>query len=328
MHSACTTGSNNHNLCLCDQDLAGFHVHQNCTCAVTLIIHNQLDCRSKVNNRNLTVQNLVTQGTHDLCTGIVLCSVHSLTRSTAAVSGNHVAFCVLIELNAQILEPFNAVRSFGNQLINQFLIRSKVAAAVAVQEVLCRRVVRLVRSLDTAFCHHGVCITDTQLGNDHNLFACVICLDGSRCTGTAAADDQNVGLIVRAGQIRQIILQTAVRLEHFYQFLRSLFTLVRANRQYVKLILTIVRMVFLQNLILFLCGHSSRFHRSIFSALCFNLLNGFQHFFRIHDTAPPYFSISRLLYFSRISASLSAIFARIASSHLPSSISLTRSARC
>ena len=295
---------------------------------MTLVVHDQFDCRSEIHYRNLTVQHFVTQGTHDLCTGVVLRSVHSLTGSTAAVGGDHVAFCVLIELNAQILQPFDAVRSLGNQLINQFLVRSKVTAAVAVKEVLCRRIVRLIRSLNAAFCHHGVCITDTQLGYDHNLFACVVRFDRSRCTSTAAADDEHVGFIIRTEKIRQVVLQAAVRLEHFYQFLRSLFALVRTNSQHVELIFAIVRVVFFQNLILFLCGHSSRFHCSIFCTLCFYLLNGFQHFFRIHDTAPPYFSISRLLYFSRISASLSAIFARIASSHLPSSISLTRSARC
>ena len=145
---------------------------------------------------------------------------------------------------------------------------------------------------------------------------------------TAAADDEHVGFIIRTGKIRQVVLQAAVRLEHFYQFLRSLFALVRTNSQHVELVFAIVRVVFFQNLILFLCSRSSRFHCSIFCTLCFYLLNGFQHFFCIHDAAPPYFSISRLLYISRRSGSESALFARLASEHLPSAISSTRSFKC
>ena len=253
--------------------------------------------------------------------------MHSLSGSAPTVCGNHIAVFVLIELYAQFIQPLNTIRCFCYQLVNQFLIRCKVTAAVSIQKMLCRRIVWLIRSLNAAFCHHGICITNPQLGNHHNFLTSFVCFNGSRCTGTAAANDQNIGFIIRTGKIRQIILQTAVGLQQFNQFLWCFLALVRTNAQNIKLIFPIIRMVFLQNLFLFFCGHSSWFHRRICFSRSFYQLNGFQHFFCIHDAAPPYFSISRLLYISRISASDNAMFARIAASHLPEAISSTRSAR-
>ena len=193
VHSACTASCNDNNLCLCNQNFLGFHVQQNCTCTMTLVIQNQFNCRSEVDNRNLTVQNFISQCPHDFCTGIVLCSMHSLSGSTTTMCGNHVAILVLIEFNAQLVQPLNAIRSFGYELINEFLVCCEVTAAVSIQKVLCWGIVRLVSSLNTTFCHHGVCITNSQLGYHHNSLTCFICFDCSRCTSTAAADDQNVG---------------------------------------------------------------------------------------------------------------------------------------
>ena len=53
--------------------------------------------------------------------------------------------------------------------------------------MLCWRIIFLICCLDTTLCHHGVGITDTKLGNDHYVCACLVCLNCCRCTGTAAA---------------------------------------------------------------------------------------------------------------------------------------------
>ena len=49
-----------------------------------------------------------------------------------------------------------------------------------IDEVDRRRVVGLIGSLNAAFCHHGVGIADTQLGDDHNVSACFVCFDSRR----------------------------------------------------------------------------------------------------------------------------------------------------
>ena len=90
----------------------------------------------KVDNGNLAVENLVAQSTHDFGAGIVLCGVHSLSGSAAAVGGDHRAVGSLVEFHAQIVEPLNRLGSFGNQLVEQLGLCGKVSAAERVEIVI------------------------------------------------------------------------------------------------------------------------------------------------------------------------------------------------
>ena len=109
---------------------------------------------------------------------------------------NHCTVLVLIELNAQIVKPLNSLRRIANQLCKQLALCRIVTAAESVHKVDSRRIVRLIGSLNTALCHHGVCVADTQLGNNHGFCARLIGFDSRGRARAAAADNQHVNVIL------------------------------------------------------------------------------------------------------------------------------------
>ena len=127
--------------------------------------------------------------------------MHSLSGGTAAVGGDHISLCVLVKHNTQLVQPLNRVRGFHNQSSQQFRPCCKMSAAESIQIVLYRGVIFLVCCLDTALCHHGVGITDTQFCDDHNVCACLVSFDRSGRTCSAAADHQHVHVIIHFVQI-------------------------------------------------------------------------------------------------------------------------------
>ena len=113
------------------------------------------------------------------------------------MGSDHGAVLSLVELYTELGKPADCVRSFINQLVKKVLLSCEMSAAECIQEVLSRRVIRLISSLNTAFCHHGVGITHTKLGYNGNLCTIVVCFDCCCTAGTAATDDQYVGIVVR-----------------------------------------------------------------------------------------------------------------------------------
>ena len=141
--------------------------------------------------------------------------MHSLSGSSAAVCGNHGSVFSFVELNAKVVQPFDRVRGFHYQSLYQLWLCSKVSAAEAVQVMLYRGVVFFVCCLDSAFCHHGVGVTDTKLGNDHNVCACIVCFDGTGGSCSAAADYKDIYVIIDFVKINFFVHQTAFRMKHF-----------------------------------------------------------------------------------------------------------------
>ena len=79
VHSSCSAGCNDNCFCSCNGVIAGFHIKKNSTCSLSFFIFQKFYSGSKFYYRNAKVQNLVTDSTHDFRSGIILCSMHSLS---------------------------------------------------------------------------------------------------------------------------------------------------------------------------------------------------------------------------------------------------------
>ena len=112
-----TAGGDDDGLCTCDHVVAGLHVEENSARYLTLFVLDELNSRGKLNDRDAAVNNFVAQGTHDLCTGVVLASVHSLSGGAAAVGRDHRAVRRFIKLYAKAGQPLNGLRRFGDIVI-------------------------------------------------------------------------------------------------------------------------------------------------------------------------------------------------------------------
>ena len=235
MESACTACSDDNSLCTGNHDLLGLHIHKNSTGCLALIVENDLNCGCEINNGDLTVENLVTESLHYLSAGVVLTSVHSLSGCTAAVSCNHCAVGHLVELNAQLIEPLDSVGSVVNELVNQLMLALEVTAAVSVDIVDSRGVVGLVGSLNTAFSHHSVSVTDTELCNDHYVCAAIVSLDSCGRACSAAADNENVNIVLGIFKVDLCGIDTAVSLKESSKLVGNLFALVRTDLELLEL---------------------------------------------------------------------------------------------
>ena len=139
------------------------------------------------------------------------------------------------------------------------------------------RIVGLVSRLNTALRHHRVGVADTQFCNYHRLCARVISFNSRRCARAAAADDKNVNIVTNIVQINIGSLYTAVRLQHFAEFVRNFFAFVRTYFKNGKFALFIVRVISGKEVVLFLSRHANGF----ISDICFSCrFNGFQRRFK------------------------------------------------
>ena len=144
------------------------------------------------------------------------------------MGGNHCAVRFLIELHAEIIKPLNSLGSVIYELIKQFGLCGKVTAAECVDIVLCRGIVRLIRSLNTALCHHCICVTDSEFCDNHSACAVIVSLDSCGCTCSAAADNKNINIIVNLVEVDFFIFYSAVCLKKSGKFKRHLFALIRS----------------------------------------------------------------------------------------------------
>ena len=94
------------------------------------------------------------------------------------MDGDHPSIFVFVKHNSQVIQPLDRIRRLHHQFAQQFRPGRKMSAAKGVQVVLYRRVVFLIRRLDSAFRHHGVGIPDPQLGHDHHVRSGLMGLDG------------------------------------------------------------------------------------------------------------------------------------------------------
>ena len=295
METSCAAGCDDNGLCLCYEVVLGLKVLENCACNLTLFVLDELDRCGELNYGDLSVEDLVADGSHDLRARVVLTSVHSLTGGSAAVGGYHITVCVLIEHNAEVVEPTDSVGSFHNETAKELGASGKVSAAESVEIVLNGGVVGLVCSLDTALCHHGVCVADTELGNDHYVCARLVSLDSSRAACAAAADYENVNVVIYLIKVDLLAEDTAVGVKKLTKLAGDLFALVGTNLDLNEAVLAVVGVVSLKKSGFFIGGHTSGLSSHTCFARCFKLLYGFKHFLSIHYPLPPYFSMSLVL---------------------------------
>ena len=286
VHTTCTAGCNDDSLCLGDHKLLGLHVHKYCSRALTVLVKDQLDSCGKVDYGDLKVEDLITKSSHDLRAGIVLRGVHTLARGSASVSGYHSSVGSLIELDAQLVEPVDGVRSFVYQLIKQLGLCGKVSAAESVDVVNCGRVVGLISSLDSALCHNGVGVAYTKLGHDHNVRAGSLGLDSCRRACSATSDDENVNIVGNVVKVYRVCRDAAVSLKHLCELVGDLLTLICTDLEQLELVCTVVGVIGGKQLFLLLCGHSCGLVAGIILTTSFDLLYQFFDIRRIHTIAP------------------------------------------
>ena len=211
------------------------------------------------------------------------------------MGGDHSAVLVLVELHAQVVQPLDGFGSLGDQTVKQFGLCSKMAAAESVQIVDSGRIVGLVGCLDAALCHHGVGVAQAELSDDHNLGTGIVSLDGCGSTGSAAADDEDIGVIIGVLQINFIGVHPGLGLQEGGKLGRNLLALVGADLQDRKFVLFIVGVVGLQEVVLFLSGHPAGLKGRIFRTGSLHLLHGFQHFVGVHFGSPLLFDLTMVV---------------------------------
>ena len=116
-------------------------------------------------------------------------------------------FC-FIKLNTKVVEPFDRIRGFHYQSFYKLWFCGKMSASKAVQIMLYRGIIFFICCLDSAFCHHGIGITDTELCDDHNVGTCVMSLDGTGRACSATADDEYIYIIIDFCKIDFFVEQT------------------------------------------------------------------------------------------------------------------------
>ena len=293
---SCAAGGKNDGFRLRNQQFLRLHVQKHRACAMAVFILDEFDGGGKVNDGNASIENLVAQRAHDLGAGIVLGCVHALAGRAAAVGGDHGAVGRFVKFHTEPGQPLNSLRRVHDEFIQKILLRSKMAAAVGVKEVLGRGVVRLVGSLNAALGHHGVRVAHAKLRDDHDLYTSLVGFNGCGAACAAAADDENIRLIIGLRQIKLLMQDARFTLQQFRQFQRNLLALVGAEAQFGKLFGAVVGMEFFQQRVLFLRRHAAGVQLRVFFAGRFHLADGGQHVrVLIHDMRPPYFSISRWL---------------------------------
>ena len=107
MQASCTTGCHNYAFCAYNLVLLRIKIPQHRTGSFALLVEQQLDRGRKLQHRNTTVLNLVTQYAHNLRTGVVGAGMHTLTACAAAMRRHHSAVLLLVKHNAQLAQPVN-----------------------------------------------------------------------------------------------------------------------------------------------------------------------------------------------------------------------------
>ena len=137
----------------------------------------------------------------------------------------------LVKLTRRDARATDGVGCVFDQGLGQLGHVGEVAAAHNVQVVVVGRVLlALGRRLDAALGHHGVGVAVAQLGGEDHLRALLLGQQRGRRSGTAAADDQHVGLVGRRRQIDLVRRHAAARFDQVGEFVGDLVTLARTHR--------------------------------------------------------------------------------------------------
>ena len=128
---------------------------------------------------------------------------------------DHHAFFIFIKHHAEVVQPLDGQRPVVDQPLQQFRFVGIMAAAQSVEIMNSRRVIFLIRCLNAAFCHHRIGLAQFELRHQEHFCTSFICFDCCGSASAAAADDQDVHIIIDAFKIYFIALDTAVGLQDF-----------------------------------------------------------------------------------------------------------------
>ena len=208
--------------------------------------------------------------------------MHSLAACSATVCCYHCSVCFLVEFNSKVIEPLDNRRSLIYKSVNELRLSVKVSASESVKIVLCRAVIRFVCSLNSAFCHHCVCITDAEFCCKKNFCSSFACHDCSRCTGSATTDYKNICFVVNVCKINVFRLESWFCLKHCCKFNRSLLSFVRSDFELFELACNAVRVIFFKERVLFICSKTSVLEFKVFFAFCSNNFGCFVKIISVH----------------------------------------------
>ena len=267
VQSARTAGRDDRGLGADDLELLRVGVDQHGAADVAALVTEQLDARRVVEARDLSAAGLVAERPHDLGAGVVLRRMHTFPGRAAAVDGDQRAVFFFVELDAEVVQPLEAVRCLGDELVHKLLLAEVVAAAERVEEVLGRRVVRLRRALDAAFGHHRVRVAVAEFGRHEHFRSGVVRFNGGGTAGTAGADDQHVDIVVDMGKVYIALMDAAPAHQGLGQLRVDFFTFVGPGPQFGVLVRAVVRVEALQEDLFFFRGHAFRLQRRVRFAL-------------------------------------------------------------
>ena len=270
MHSSRAACSDDDRLCAGNHQLMRFHIHENRTCRLAVFIEYKLYCRREINNGNITVEHLVAQCSHYLGTGIVLCRMHTLTRSTAAVSCYHCAVGRLVKFHAEVVKPFYSLGRIADELREQFALCRIVTAAESIDKMDSGRIIGLISRLNAALCHHRIGVAYAQLCDNHRLCAGIIRLYRRGSTCAATADDEYIDIICDIREVYILRLYAAVRLKHFAKLMRNSLALICTDSESCKFALLIVGMISRKKRFFLIRCHAGRLICDIFFSCGFD----------------------------------------------------------
>ena len=148
------------------------------------------------------------------------------------------------------------------------------AVMLGMTAVACTLVDRKGRTFLLKIGTAGMVVSDVCAG--------FVCFNCSRCTCTAATDNQYICFIIRVCKVNGILADAAVRLQNFGKFARHLIALIGANGKHFKLICLIVGVEGRKHGLLLLCRHTNGVERNILFSGRFHACQRFLKVFRIH----------------------------------------------
>ncbi len=163
----------------------------------------------------------------------------------------HAAIGHLVPHDAEVFEFAHHFGGVLRQNPHQRRVVVEMAAAHGVEIMARRRIGARHGGLHAAFGHHGVGVAHAQLGGDERFHALARGGDGSPAARAAAADDEQVGLIVGLDQkrVRQLRAKHGVRFEDRGHFGGQLLAPVRADADSALGALRIVRVIFRKHIL-------------------------------------------------------------------------------
>ena len=242
-----------------DRIFLGFQVEEDGPGARPMLVQDQLDGRRKFEDLDLigVVLDLVAECPHHLGAGDVAGVVHPLARRPAAVHRLEPAVLVLGEHGPQLLQPGQDLGRLEDQRLDQLGVVLEMAAAHGVQIMVVGGVLLgLGRRLDAALGHHGVGVAHAQLGGDDDLGPVLLGQERRGRARSAAADDQDVGLIIHAGEVQGVRVDPALGMQQADHLVGDPVTLVRADEDLRPSLLLVIGVV-LQDRFALLEGHGA-----------------------------------------------------------------------